>query len=40
MGSPTSSIYSEIYLQYMENTKIYDILRKTRVVDDIPLIYN
>jgi hypothetical protein len=24
MGAPTSSILSEIYMQYMENTTIYD----------------
>ena len=26
MGAPTSSIFSELYLQHLENTKIYDIL--------------
>ena len=26
MGAPTSSIFSEIYLQYIKNTKCYDIL--------------
>jgi len=46
MGAPTSSIFSEIYLQFLENTKIYDILQKTRVegyfryVDDILIVYN
>jgi len=34
MGAPTSSIFSEIYLQFLENTKIYDILHKTRVEGD------
>ena len=28
MGAPTSSILSEIYLQYMENTTIYELLIK------------
>ena len=27
MGAPTSSVLSEIYLQFTENTKIIDILR-------------
>jgi len=46
MGAPTSSILSEIYLQYLENTKIQNILMKPgiegylRYVDDILLIYN
>jgi hypothetical protein len=31
MGAPTSSIMSEIYLQFIENTKIYDILRYSKV---------
>ena len=45
MGAPTSSILSEIYLQFTENTKIYDILRHSKVqgyfryVDDILLVY-
>jgi hypothetical protein len=45
MGAPTSSIFSEIYLQYLENTKIFDILVKHHVigyfqyVDDILLDY-
>ena len=26
MGAPTSSIFSEIYLQYLENTTTYNIL--------------
>jgi hypothetical protein len=26
MGAPTSSIFSELYLQHFESTKIYDIL--------------
>ena len=29
MGAPTSSALSEIYLQFMENTKIFDILRRS-----------
>ena len=46
MGAPTYSIFSEICLQYMENTLIYDVLRETRVegyfryVDDILITYN
>jgi len=46
MGAPASSILSEIYLQYTENTKIYDILRNSRVeryfkyVYDALLVYN
>ena len=46
MGTPTSSILSEIYLQYLENTKILSILTKPgiegyfRYVDDILIIYN
>jgi hypothetical protein len=46
MGAPSSSILSEVYLQYLENTKIFDILTKPgiegyfRYVDDILLVYN
>jgi len=46
MGAPTSSIVSEIYLQHLENTKVFNILRNSgiqgyfRYVDDILLIYN
>jgi len=46
IGAPTSSIFSEIYLQYMENTLIYDVLWETRVegyfryVDDILIVCN
>jgi hypothetical protein len=46
IGAPTSSALSEIYLQFMENTKIFDILRRSRVegyyryVDDILIIYD
>jgi len=32
MGAPTSSILSEIYLQYFENTKIIDILKERKIV--------
>ena len=45
MGTPTSSIFSEIYLQYLENTTLSDILiRHTvlgyfRYVNDILIIY-
>jgi hypothetical protein len=46
MGSPTSSIFSEIFLQHTENTEISDILIHNiiigyfRYVDDILLVYN
>jgi len=46
MGAPTSSILSEIYLQFLENTKIFDILKDKKVtgyfryMDDILIIYN
>jgi hypothetical protein len=46
MGAPTSSIFSEIFLQWLENTTIYDILFSHnivayfRYVDDILVIYN
>ena len=45
MGAQTSSIFSEIYLQYIENTNILDILLEHRVtgyfryVDDILIVY-
>jgi hypothetical protein len=45
MGAPASSILSEIYLQYLENTKIYGILAGSKIegyfrnVDDILVIY-
>lgn len=45
MGAPTSCIFSEIYLQFLENTKIYDFLIKHRIigyfryVDDILIVY-
>ena len=44
-GVTTSSTFSEIYLQLMENTKIYDILVKHGIigyfqhVDDILIVY-
>jgi hypothetical protein len=43
-GAPTSSIMSEVYLQFIENTKIYDILQHSKVegyfgyVDDILVV--
>ena len=46
MGAPSSSILSEIYLQFLENTEALNILTKPgtegyfRYVDDILLIYN
>jgi len=33
MGAPTSSILSEVYLQYMENTTVYELLIKLKVED-------
>jgi len=45
MGAPTSSTLSEIYLQYTENTTIYELLIKHKVegyfryVDDIIVMY-
>jgi hypothetical protein len=45
MGAPTSSLFSEIYLQHIENTKIADILLRHhivgyfRYVDDILIAY-
>jgi len=45
MGAPTSSVFSEIYLQYIQNTEIYNLLLKYhiigyfRYVDDILIIY-
>jgi hypothetical protein len=45
MGAPTSSILSEIYMQYLENTTIYDILRDFKIegyfryVDNILVVY-
>jgi hypothetical protein len=32
MGAPTSSILSEFYLQFLENTKIFDILKEKKIV--------
>jgi len=46
MGAPTSSILSEMYLQFVEHTAIYkvlirnNILRYFRYVDDILIAYN
>jgi hypothetical protein len=46
IGAPTSSILSEMYVHFMENTKIFDIHRRSRVegyyryVDDILIIYD
>jgi hypothetical protein len=45
MGAPTSSIFSEIYPQHIENIKIFDILLEHRImgyfryVDDILIVY-
>ena len=46
MGSPTSAIISEIFLQNMENKHFHNIIRKHKVsllaryVDDILVIYD
>jgi hypothetical protein len=46
MGSPTFSIFSELYLQHLENTIIFEILVKYknvgyfRYVNDILIVYN
>ena len=46
MGAPTSSILSEIYLQYIANSEIFNILTiyqiigYFRYVHDILIIYN
>ena len=46
MGAPTSSVFSKIYLQFLEKTKIFNILIKNQVigyfwyVDDILIVYN
>jgi hypothetical protein len=32
MGAPTSSIFPEIYLQYLENNKIFDIPVKHHII--------
>ena len=46
MGAPTSSIFSEMYLQYLEDTKLLDILTRHhilgyfRYVDDILVVYD
>jgi hypothetical protein len=46
MGAPTSSIFSELFLQYIEHTTLYDILIHYNIlgyfwyVDDILIVYN
>jgi hypothetical protein len=46
MGAPTSSILSEIFLQYMEHTKLVDILTQHQIlgyfryVDDVLLVHD
>jgi hypothetical protein len=46
MGAPTSSIFSEFFLQYLENTQIYNLLLNhniegyVRHADDILIVYN
>jgi hypothetical protein len=46
MGAPTSAILAEVYIQFLEYTKIANILKKYQIVDyhryldDILIIYN
>ena len=46
MGTPTSSLFSEMYLQYLEDTKLLAILTRHhilgyfRYVDDILIVYD
>jgi hypothetical protein len=46
MGAPTSSLFSKVYLQYIEHTLLFDILVQShilgyfRYVDDILIVYN
>jgi len=46
MGAPTSSIFSEFYLQHQQYSRIYDLLRNHNItgyfrhVDDILIIYD
>jgi len=46
MGSPTSSIFSEVLLQHVESTAIFNILVQNHIVgyfryfDDILIVYN
>jgi hypothetical protein len=45
MGTPTSSIFSEIYLQYLEDSQLFNILTHHQIVwyfryvDDILILY-
>ena len=46
MGAPTSSIFSEVFLQHIESTAVFEILVQNRIighfryVDDILIVYN
>jgi hypothetical protein len=46
IGAPTSSIFSEVFLQHIEHTAIYDILVQNKIlgyfryIDDILIAYN
>jgi hypothetical protein len=46
MGAPSSSILSEVYLQYIEHTAIYDVLLCNQIlgyfryVDEVLIVYN
>ena len=40
MGAPTSSIFSEIYLQYIENTTLSDIFIKHKVLGYFRYVYD
>ena len=38
MGAPNSHIFFEIYLQYLENTKIIDILVEHNIIRYFPYV--
>jgi hypothetical protein len=46
MGAPTSSIFSEVFIQHLEHTQLVNILAKCNIityhtyVDDILIVYN
>jgi hypothetical protein len=46
MGAPTSSIFSEMFIQFTEHTEIIDILTRNQIlgyfryVDDVLLVYD
>jgi hypothetical protein len=46
MGAPTSAMLAEVFIHYLEHTRIIDILKEFQItdyhryVDDILIIYN